>query len=221
MTRPHEDLERHTPTDHRPGGAPLAFAPGAWCAIDVAHVRADRVDAGISAYETVIEQARTSTVRAHGAAILRSVNDRRVIALVAIDGHGAFRHLQSAWDDHHLSAQRHAVAESSSLTLYQLIAGAGDATIDPASKDSYAFEQVARDPDHVRGLIAAVAAAQGFRGALVFGRDDAKASAIVYRFEHARQLDAFRQSPAAQQLLGPIGAGGETMSAVHPVKTFG
>ena len=42
MTRPHEDLERHTPTDHRPGGVPVTFAPGTWCAIDIAHVKADR-----------------------------------------------------------------------------------------------------------------------------------------------------------------------------------
>jgi hypothetical protein len=221
MTRPHEDLERHTPTDHRPGGVPITFAPGTWCAIDVAHVKADRVNAGISAYETLIEKARTSAVKAHGAAILRSVNNRRVIALIGINGHDAFRHLKTAWDDHHLSAERHAVAESSTLALYQVAASGGQATIDPASKDSYAFEHVARDPNHVRALIAATGAVQGFRGLLVFGTDDATASAVVYRFEHAAQLDAFRQSAAAQQILGMVGDMGETASPVHPVKTFG
>ena len=179
------------------------------------------MDAGISAYETMVEKARTSAVKAHGGAILRSVNNRRVIALIAINGHDAFRHLKSAWDDHHLNAERHAVAESSTLTLYRLTASGGDATIDPASTDSYAFEHVARDPDHVRALIAAIAAAQGFRGVLVFGTDDAKASAIVYRFAHASEVDAFRQSAVAQQALGRVGDSGETVFAVHPVKTFG
>lgn len=221
MTRPHEDLERHTPTDHRPGGVPVTFAPGTWCAIDVVHVRADRVGAGISAYETLIEKARTSAVKAHGAAILRSANNRRVIALVGINGHDAFRHLKTAWDDHHLSAERHAVAESSALALYQVAASGGDATIDPGSKDSYAFEHVARDPNHVRGVIAAIGAAPGFRGLLVFGTDDARASAVVYRFEHAAQIDAFRQSATAQQIVGPPADMGETVSPVHPVKTFG
>ena len=221
MTRPHEDLERHTPTDHRPGGAPVTFAPGTWCAIDVVHVKADRVNAGVSAYETLIEKARTSAVKAHGAAILRSANNRRVIALIGINGHDAFRHLKTTWDDHHLSAERHAVAESSALALYQVAASGGQATIDPASHDSYAFEHVARDPSQVRALIAATGAAEGFRGLLVFGTDDARASVVVYRFVHAGQLDAFRQSAPAQQILGPIGDMGETTSPVHPVKTFG
>jgi hypothetical protein len=221
MTRPHEDLERHTPTDHRPGGVPVTFAPGTWCAIDIAHVKADRVDAGISAYETMIEKARTSAIKAHGAAILRSVNNRRVIALLGVNGHDAFRHLKTAWDDRHLSAERHAVAESSTLALYQVAASDGHATIDPASHDSYAFERVARDPAHVRALTSAIGTADGFRGLLVFGTDDATASVVVYRFEHAPQLVAFRESAAAQQILGLLSDTGDAASPVHPVKTFG
>jgi hypothetical protein len=221
MTRPHEDLERHTPTDHRPGGVPVTFAPGAWCAIDVAHVKVDRVNAGISAYETLIEKARTSAIKGHGAAILRSVNNRRVIALLGVNGHEAFRHLKTAWDDHHLSAERHAVAESSTLALYQVAASGGHATIDPASHDAYGFERVARDPAHVRALVAAIGTADGFRGLLVFGADDASASVVVYRFEHAAQLDAFRQTAAAQQILGLVSDMGDAASPVHPVKTFG
>jgi hypothetical protein len=221
MPRPHEDLERHAPTDHRPGGPPIEFAPGAWCAIDVAHVRADRVGAGIAAYETLIEKARTSSAKARAAVVLRSVNNRRVIALIVIAGHDAFRHLKSAWDDHHLTAERHAVAESSSLALYKVAARGGSMAFDPASTDAYAFEHVAREPERVRPLISVVAAAPGFRGVLILGSDDAAASAVAYQFEHAAQFDAFRESSAAQQLLGPVGASGETITGVHPVKTLG
>jgi hypothetical protein len=221
MPRPHEDLERHTPADHRPGGAPIAFAAGAWCAIDIAHMKADRVDAGIAAYETLIEKARTSSTKARAAVVLRATNNRRVIALIEIEGHDAFRHLQSGWDDHHLKAQRHAVAESSSLGLYRLAASAGHIDLDPASTDAYAFEHVARGPDHVRALMPAIAAAPGFRGALVFGSDDASASVILYRFSHAAECDAFRTSGAAGQVLGPIGASGESISSVHLIRTFG
>ena len=220
MPRPREGLERHTPTDHRPGGPSIAFASGVWCAINVAHMKSDRVDAGISTYETLIEKARTSSTKARAAVVLRSVNHRRVIALVEIGGHDAFRHLKSAWDDHQLNAERHAVAESSSLALYRLAASAGDMSFDPASTDAYAFEHVAHGPERVRALIPAIAAAQGFRGALVWGSDDASASAIVYRFEHVAELDAFRESAAARQVVGPVGASGETFSVVHPVKTF-
>ena len=59
MARPHEDLERHTPVDHHPGGPPIEFAVGAWCAIVIAHVKAERVEAALSSYETLIEKARS------------------------------------------------------------------------------------------------------------------------------------------------------------------
>jgi len=221
MTRPHEDLERHTLTDHHAGGPPVGFAPGAWCAIDVAHVKAARVGAGISTYETLIEKGRTSSAKVRAAAVLRSVNNRRVIALLEIAGHDAFRHLTSAWDDHHLHAERHTVADSRILGLYRVAAVAGDGSFDPGSHDAYAFEHVGCTPERARGLIAAIAAAPGFRGVVVFGADDATTSAVVYRFEHAGQVDAFRGSAAAQQAVGAVGDGGESMSAVHPVRTFG
>ncbi|HWZ59923.1 MAG TPA: hypothetical protein VNW46_13190 [Gemmatimonadaceae bacterium] len=221
MTRPHEDLERHSPTDHRPGGAPIQFPPGAWCAIDIVNVRADRMNAGISTYETLIEKARTSSTRARAGAVLRSVNHRHVIAILEIEGHEAFRHLQSAWDDHHLNADRHAVAESSTLGFYRLTTCAGAAALDPATKDAYAFEHVARGPERARPLITAIAAAEGFRGALVFGADDESASAIIYRFTRATAFDTFRWSAAARQVLGPVGASGEAAVPAHPVRTFG
>jgi hypothetical protein len=194
MTRPHEDLERHTFVDHRPGGVPVSFAPGSWCAIDVVHTKAERVGAGISAYETLIEKARTASLGVRVAAVLRSVNDRRVIVLVGIEGHEAFGHLRSAWDDHHLVAERRDVAESSALGLYRVATNSGDASIDPATKDAYAFARVARGAQLTNALA---------RGALVFESDGDESSIIIYRFGHAEGLD------------------GETMMAVRPVRTFG
>lgn len=220
MPRPHEDLERHTPVDHRPGGPPVTFPPSAWCAIEVAHQPAERARAEVATYETLIEKARTSPAKARAAAVFRSVNARRVVALVELGGHEGFRHLTAAWDEHHMVAERHAVADSGSLGLYQLAASAGENTIDPETKDAYAFERVARDPHRVRDLIAPLARARGFRGALVFGSDDGTASALVYRFERSEEFDAFRASAAALDVLGPAGEAGETLFAVHPVKTF-
>lgn len=195
--RPHEDLERHTPVDHRPGGVPITFAPGAWCAIDVVHMKAERVDAGIAAYETLIEKARKASLGVRVAAVLRSVNHRRVIALVELEGHEAFRQLQSSWDDHHLVAARRDVAESSTLGLYRVAASSGDASIDPESKDAYVFALQAAPPQ-----------AHGYRGLLVFGSDAGDHSAILYRVAHLADFDGLR-------------ADGDTTSAVHPVRTFG
>ena len=220
MPRPHEDLERHTPVDHRADGLPITFAPGTWCAIEIAHVAAERAGAAISTYETLIEKARASSAKARSAAVFRSSNKRRVIALVGLDGHEGYRHIKSAWDDHHLFAERHAVTESGSLSLYQVVASAGEVLIDPASKEAYGFERLAREPERVRKLIAPIVAAQGFRGVFVFGADDASASAILYRFEHSQDFDSFRASSAALDILGPLNASGETAYTVHPVKTF-
>lgn len=216
MTRPHEDLQRHTIADHRTGGVPIRFATDAWCAIDVAHLKAERVDAGIAAYETLIERARRRL-----AVVLRSENKRRVISVLEIDGHEAFRQLQSAWDDHHLVAARHDVAESSTLSLYRVARVAGDASIDPETKDAYAFEHVSRTADRVDAIATAISAAEGFRGVLVFGFDDDSAAALLYRFAHAAQFMAFRASPPAQDVLGPIAESGETVTAVRPIRTFG
>jgi DNA-3-methyladenine glycosylase II len=208
MTRPHEDLERHTPTDHRPGGVPIAFERGAWCAIDIVDVKATRVDAGIGSYETLIEKARGSTaIPVRAAAVLRSDNKRRVIALLEISGHEAFAHMRSAWDDHHLVAERHDVAESTALALYRVIDSAGTATIDPAAHDIYAFERVALRPEQAPAFVASAQAAPGFRGILVFGSDDGAVAAVIYRFDHKDRLDAFRS--------------GAAVVLVHPVRTFG
>lgn len=192
MPRPHEDRERHTAADHRAGGPTIVLAPVSWWAIAVAHVAAARADAGTAAYETLIEKARSSAAKVQEAIVLRSHDRRRVIALLHLGGHEAFRHLSAAWDDHHLFAERRAVAESRSLALYRLEATEGEFAIDPASTDAYAFERVLSDREQTRAVAAPIAAAPGFRGASTFSADDDRASIIVYRFAHARDIEAFR-----------------------------
>jgi hypothetical protein len=143
-----------------------------------------------------------------------------VIVLLHLDGHEAFKHLASAWDEHHLLAERHAIAESRSLTLYHLAVNAGFSEIDPDSKDAYAFEHVAHDLERVRAIAAPVQAAPGFRGASLFGDDDGRGCAILYRFTHADEVEAFRAGRDADRVLGPIGETGETFYPVHVVRTF-
>lgn len=218
--RPHEDLDRHTLSDHHPGGPAIDFVAPAWWAIAVVHVAAERAAAGIASYETLIEKARTSAPKAHEAAILRSHNRRRVIVLLRLDGHDAFGHLTAAWDEHHLLAERHAIAESRSIALYRLATSDGEAVADPTSTDAYAFEHLVLGPDRTRALAASILAAPGFRGVSIFGTDDDGAVAILYRFAHIEQVDAFRATAEAQQALGPIAAGGETFHQVHVVRTF-
>ncbi len=204
MTRPHEDLRHHTPVDHRPGGPPIRLPNNAWCVVDVLHVKTERAPAAVAAYETLIEQARTSATKAGSSAILKSVNDHRVVALVEVGGHAALAHMQAAWDDHHLFAEHRASAEARALALYQVISSTGDCTLDPASKSVYAFEHFPSAPQSLQRIIAGVAAAQGFLGAQLFGTDDGTKSFTIYRFEHRPQIEALRPNALI----------------AHPVKTF-
>jgi len=220
MPRPHEDLEKHTLVDHRAGGPPVVFARGSWCAIDIAHLKADRIDAGVSTYETLIEQVRSPAPHALTAAVLRSTSGRRVVAIAGLDGHDGFRRLSSAWDDHHLYAQHHAVSESVALALYSVATSVGDAEIDPGSHDAYTFERIEGNPVHVAGTLPAFASAPGFVGAVVFVKSDAMRTIVITRFAQAAAYDTFRTGAAATAMLGEAHAGGESAFGVHPVKTF-
>jgi hypothetical protein len=99
MSRPHEDRQNHTLVDHRPGGDPLTFAPGSWIVLGVAHVKSERTDACVSAYETLLEQAAASKAHAYPAAVVVSGNGRRVITLAAVTGHDGFKAIAAAWVD--------------------------------------------------------------------------------------------------------------------------
>ena len=129
-----------------------------------------------------------------------------MIVLLHLDGHEGFRHLCAAWDDHHLVAERHDVAESRSLTLYSLAATLGDAAIDPASTDAVAFEQFSSGLERIHAVTSAIAAAPGFRGASTLRTDDDGASVIIYRSANVEEIRAFRAS--------------ETLYPVHLVRTF-
>jgi hypothetical protein len=199
----------------------IAFAAGTWCAIEVAHLPSDRIDAGLSSYETLIEKAHQPPVNAGASVVFRSTDNRRVLALIEVGGHDAFGHLKAAWDAHHLNAERRAVAGTTSLALYRAAAGSGETAVDPTSHDTYAFEHVARDPQHVRALVPLAAASPGYVGALVFGADDERSSVVLYRFKHRAEIDAFRATPPALEILGAEGAPGESAFGVVTVKTFG
>jgi hypothetical protein len=197
MTRPHEDRQRHTPTDHRPGGPAITLAAPSWWAIAVVNVKSERAPAGVAAYETLVEQARAGATKAHEAAILLSHNQRRVVVLMHVEGHTAFANLAAAWDDHHLFAERRAVAESHTLALYRLVTVAGEIAIDPASHDAYAFAHVP----------SGTVVEPGFRGSCVFDADDGTGRAIVYRAEQIEQIEAVREA-------------GEAFYPVKAVRTF-
>ncbi len=221
MSRPHEDRQRHTLVDHRPGGSRVSFGVGSWCAIDIAAVKSSRALAALSAYETLIEKMPAADPARQCSALFRSIDHRRVVAFVELRGHAEFRHLAASWDDHHLYAEHRASAESTNLALFRIMTAAGDARIDPASPDRYLLENVSVPAARVGGLLKAMALALGYRGVILASSDDETSSIIVYRFEHEAEFEAFRTSPPAVAILGAVGATGETLFAMHPVKTFG
>jgi hypothetical protein len=208
MPRPHEDRERHTLTDHRPGGETIAFEAGSWFAVEIARVKRERLGAALSAYESMIERARTSSGEARCAAVFSAATGREVLALVGVAGHEEFRQLASAWDDHHRFANGHAVTESRTLGLYRVERTAGDVSIDPASTDAYVFERMARDRNVPVPIVTDVSAALGFRGVVAFRSDDGNRSILIYRFENLGQFELLRIAPAPHT------------EHMRPVKTF-
>lgn len=220
MSRPHEDRQRHTLVDHRPGGLPVTFSIGSWLVVGVARVKAERSDACVAAYETLVEKARTSNVRAGSAVILGSHNGRRVVTMVGVSGHDGFRHLAAAWDDHHRFAQHRAIAESVSLALYEVAASAGDTVLDPASHDTFVYEQFERPVPRIVDLYASSDAIPEFRGAVILRGDDGQSTIVISRFVNGESYAAFRTSRAAANAIGSEDETGTTSFSVHPTRTF-
>lgn len=208
MSRPHEDLQRHQAVDHRPGGLPASFAPGAWYAIAIGHVKADRNQAAVSSYETLVEKARHSSAKAHSAIVLRSADGRRVVAMIQLDGHEAFRHLQTAWREEHQIPDHPAADHRSTLELYQVATATGIFGIDPQSKDAFAIEHIAGDQARAARVVDSITAAPGYRSLVVLNKDDATDNVILYHFAHEAELSAARAG------------GGDSLFYVRLVKTF-
>ncbi len=222
VSRPHEDRERHTLVDHRPGGSPVMFTLGSWLGIGIARVQAERADACVSAYETLAaEEARTAGVHAGPAVVFESANSRRVVTMVGLRGHDGFRRLTAAWDDHHRNAQHRVIAESVSFALYEVAASIGAADVDCASHDVYAYEHVGRPVSRVCELFSSLGASKDFRGATICHDDGDTATVMLSRFAHVAAYDAFRAGRDAVNALGSVGGLGESAFTVHPRKTIG
>jgi hypothetical protein len=220
MTRPHEDRERHTLVDHRRGGRAITFPTGSWLAVGVARVKAERSDACVAAYESLIEKAQTSNAHADRAVVFTSQNRRRVVTLVGVRGHDEFRHIAAAWDDHHRFAQHRAIAESVSLGLFDLAESVATTDVDPDSHDAWVYEQFAHVMHDVTGLFAAMSDPANFRGAMMLRGDDERATIILSRFAHIAAYEAFRGSRGAVDALGASDQSGTTAFQVHATRTF-
>lgn len=220
MSRPHEDRERHTLVDHRPGGAPITFPARGWLVLGIARVKADRSDACIAAYETLVEKAQTSNVHAGPAVVFAARDGRRVVTLVGVRGHDGFRHLAAAWDDHHRFDQHRAISESVSLGLYEVASSIAAADVDPASHDAYLFEHIERPVRSAGELFASASPPADFRGATILRADDGDATVLLSRFAHIAAYETFRIGREATNALGATDASGSSSFQVRPTRTF-
>jgi hypothetical protein len=220
MSRPHEDLQHHQAVNHVAGGVPVAYAPGAWCAIAIGHVNAERSQAAVSSYETLVEKAQRPPVNARGAAVFRSADGRRVVAIIRVDGHEQFRHLQTLWSEHHRVPDHPPADRRPTLELYQLIASAGKFVIDTTASGAHAIERIADGQDRTRLIIDPITAANGFRSLGIFATDQRTDCVIIYHFAHDAELGAARASAAVSDIFGDPGEDGNTMFYVRPLKTF-
>ena len=188
--------------------------------LGVARVKAERSDACVAAYESLVEKAQTSNVHAGPAAIFTSHNGRRVVTMVGVRGHDGFRHLAAAWDDHHRFEQHRAIAESVSLGLYEVVGSIATADVDPVSHDAFVYEQFDRPVPNVTELFASIDAAAEFHGATILHGDDGRATVILSRFAHLAGYEAFRTSRGAANALGATDESATTSFQVAPARTF-
>jgi hypothetical protein len=188
--------------------------------VGVARVKAERSDACVAAYESLIEKAQTSNVHAGPAVAFTAHNQRRVVTMVGVRGHDEFRHLAAAWDDHHRFEQHRAIAESVSLGLYEVAASIAAAGIDPASHDAYGFEQLERSVPNAGSLLASLDAGTEFSGALMLQGDLGRTTILLTRFAHVAAYEAFRASRSAVNALGAADASGTSSFPVHATRTF-
>jgi hypothetical protein len=188
--------------------------------LGVAHVKAERSDSCVAAYESLVEKAQTSNVHAGPAAVFLSHNRRRVVTMVGVRGHDGFRHLAAAWDGHHLLAEHRAIAESTSLGLYEVTVSLAAADVDPGSHDAYMFEQFERPVPNVADLFASIDASPDFRGVTILHGDDGRATAVLSRFAHVAAYEAFRTGRGAANALGAADQSGTSSFQVAPTKTF-
>jgi hypothetical protein len=111
----------HTTVDHRAGGDLLTFAagPDRWMAVAQLHVSSDRTDAAVASLETLIEEF----AQAHDlgpTVVFTSHDGRRVVGLLTLGGHEAYRHLSAAWDQHHLHLERREIGSKRELGLWNI-----------------------------------------------------------------------------------------------------
>ncbi len=128
----------HTLADQRPGGAPLALTagPDAWVAFVEVHAPRERVDAAVSAIETMIE----SFAHKHpigGAAVLQGHDAPRVVAFIRIGGHDVYRRLTAAWDEFKLDLEGRKASEHLTMSLWRIVRADEDFVLDPAANESY------------------------------------------------------------------------------------
>jgi hypothetical protein len=128
----------HTLADQRPGGAPLALTagPDAWIAFVELHAARERVEAAVSAIETMIE----SFARKHpvgGAVVLQRHDAPRVVVLIRIGGHEVYRHLAAAWDAFKLDLEGRKAAERLTLALWRVVRADEKFVLDPAAGENF------------------------------------------------------------------------------------
>jgi hypothetical protein len=138
-----DHVRPHTGVDHRSIGpdVELADAKG-WVAVAEFDVKPDRQQAEISALETRIELFRRER-HVESSFVFASRDKHRVGAFLWIDGHDAFRSLQSAWDQHAQHLARTDKAESGRLFLCTCKSTTGNPTFEVEGSDVITFDALA------------------------------------------------------------------------------
>ncbi len=169
--------------------------PARWICLDDAHVRADRVDAWLTALRTEYREVGDGVEQS---VALESFHRRRVLTVSIVTGHGAFHKMQNAWDAHKSYMEPRAIPESRALDIVRVVHASGTARIDVGPAFAYAIVSVHAPPAEMppftksaQALLAGRTSAAGLQGGALLAGDDDGHEVLVTRWAGREAAEAF------------------------------
>jgi hypothetical protein len=197
--------------------------PARWICLDDAHLRADRVDAWLTALRTEYREVGDGIEQS---VEFESFHRRRVLTVSAITGHAVFHKMQNAWDAYKTRAERLDIPESRTLDILRVVHASGAARIDVEPAFAYAVVSVHAPPAEMppftasaKALLAGRSTAAGLQGGALLASDDDGHEVLFTRWAGREAAEAFAKDARNHVVLPPIQHLGDEAEAYEALGT--
>ncbi len=197
--------------------------PARWFCLDDAHVRADRVDAWLTALRTEYREVADGV---EWGVALESFHRRRVLTVSVVTGHAAFHKMQNAWDAHKTYIEHHAIPENRTLDILHVVHASGTARIDVEPAFAYAVVSVHAPPAEMppftksaKALLAGLSTAADLQGGALLASDDDGHEVLFTRWAGREAAQAFAKDARTHVVLPATRGLGDEAEAYEAVST--